>query len=217
MSNEFGYIPESPEQSFGNNKGIFTPTDIYDLTRADKYTNYGQLELIETQTVSSAVAQVDFTDIKEDIYNVHFLTASDMKFSSTGIGNLGVRFFNSGVIDTSGYQIAYLRFTATGSITEVKSTNVSALRINTYSGNTSSTTGLVNGYSYFYNLGDSTKYSFQTTHSTLINYDNNYASNFGSGVSPQTSVVDGIRLYDSSSGNDIANGTFSLYGIKEYS
>ena len=49
MSNEFGYIPESPEQSFGNNKGIFTPTDIYDLTRADKYTSYGQLELIETQ------------------------------------------------------------------------------------------------------------------------------------------------------------------------
>ena len=42
MSNEFGYIPESPEQSFGNNKGIFTPTDIYDLTRADKYTQYGQ-------------------------------------------------------------------------------------------------------------------------------------------------------------------------------
>ena len=47
---EYGYIPEAPEQSFGNNKGIFTPKDIYDLTRADKYTNYGQLELIETQT-----------------------------------------------------------------------------------------------------------------------------------------------------------------------
>ena len=65
MSNEFGYIPESPEQSFGNNKGIFTPTDIYDLTRADKYTNYGQLELIETQTVSG-VSAIDFTNIKRN-------------------------------------------------------------------------------------------------------------------------------------------------------
>ena len=52
MSSEFGYIPESPEQSFGNNKGIFTPTDIYDLTRAGKFSTFGQLELIETQTVS---------------------------------------------------------------------------------------------------------------------------------------------------------------------
>ena len=51
---EYGYIPEAPEQSASNNKGIFTPKDIYDLTRADKYTNYGQLELIETQTVSSS-------------------------------------------------------------------------------------------------------------------------------------------------------------------
>ena len=98
-----------------------------------------------------------------------------MKFASTGIGNLGVRFFNSGVIDTSGYQMAYLRMDLSNFI-ETKSTNVSALRINTYSGNTSSTTGLVNGYAYFYNLGDSTKYSFQTTHSTFINYDNNFAS-----------------------------------------
>ena len=58
---------QSPEQSFGNNKGIFTPTDIYDLTRADKFTNYGQLELIETQTISSAVAQVDFTSIQQTL------------------------------------------------------------------------------------------------------------------------------------------------------
>ena len=51
MSNEFGYIPESPKQSFGNNKGIFTPTDIYDLTRADKFTQYGQLELLQSPVI----------------------------------------------------------------------------------------------------------------------------------------------------------------------
>ena len=76
MSSEFGYIPESPEQSFGNNKGIFTPTDIYDLTRADKYTNYGQLEHIITQTASSD-SSIDFTAIQETTYNVHFLTVNN--------------------------------------------------------------------------------------------------------------------------------------------
>ena len=67
---EYGYIPEAPEQSFGNNKGIFNPKDIYDLTRADKYTNYGQLELIETQTVQWSCTS-DFTSLGS--YNVHFL------------------------------------------------------------------------------------------------------------------------------------------------
>ena len=42
-------------------KGSLAPKDIYDLTRADKYTNYGQLELIETQTFSGATANIDFT------------------------------------------------------------------------------------------------------------------------------------------------------------
>jgi hypothetical protein len=218
MSNEFGYIPESPEQSFGNNKGIFTPTDIYDLTRADKYTNYGQLELIETQTVSSAVAQVDFTSIQESTYNVHFLTANNVQFASTGISNLGIRFFNSGSVDTSGYQMAYFRISATGSTTETKSTNTTHIRINTYAGGVSDNAdGSVNGYSYFYNLGDSTKYSFHTKQTTYINYDGNPSSGFGSGTNAETSVVDGIRLFDSSGAKNIVSGTFSLYGIKEYS
>ena len=77
MSNEFSYIPESPEQSFGNNKGIFTPTDIYDLTRADKYTNYGQLELIETQTISGTPSTLDFDTLTYSTYNVHFMTANN--------------------------------------------------------------------------------------------------------------------------------------------
>ena len=70
MSNEFGYIPESPDQSFGNNKGIFTPKDIYDLTRADKFTQYGQLELILTSTASTST--IDFVD-KFSSHNVHLV------------------------------------------------------------------------------------------------------------------------------------------------
>ncbi len=97
MSSEFGYIPESPEQSFGNNKGIFTPTDIYDLTRADKYTNYGQLELIETQT-ASAVATLDFTSIQESIYNVHFLTMNNIE-NSTEAYAINIQLFESETIE----------------------------------------------------------------------------------------------------------------------
>ena len=52
---EYGYIPEAPDQSPFNNKGIFAPNDIYDLVRADKWTpELGQLEFIQTQSVDDA-------------------------------------------------------------------------------------------------------------------------------------------------------------------
>ena len=47
-SNEYGYIPEVA-QSFGDNTGVFDPADINNLVKDNKWTQYGQLELIETQ------------------------------------------------------------------------------------------------------------------------------------------------------------------------
>ena len=53
--------------------------------------------------------------------------------------------------------------------------------------------------------------------SVMISGNTIGASQFGSGVLPQASTVDGIRFFNSSAGQNIAGGTFSLYGIKEYS
>ena len=206
MSSEFGYIPEAPEQSFGNNKGIFTPTDIYDLTRADKYTNYGQLELIETQTASSD-SFVDFTSIQESTYNVHFMTVSITDVSSATY--LGIRFYESGVLETASvYQEAYQNCQANGTFSEVKSTARNQI-ITTQSNAINSS---MNIYIYFYNLGDSAKYSFTTAQGNgITTTGTSYNAYFGSGVLPQTSTVNGIRILDNF-GN--MTGTISLYGIR---
>jgi len=210
MSNEFGYIPESPEQSFGNNKGIFTPTDIYDLTRADKYTNYGQLELIETQIVSN-VASVDFTNL--GTYNVHFMTFNDIHSANNNVLT-NVRFFESGVEETASvYQYAYQYGNVAGSFGESRST--SNTRIYTLMNLGNATNETANGYTYFYNLTDSTKYSFLTFHSMTMNATPNGNMNFGAGMLPQKSQVTGIKIL-MQSGN-ITSGSISLYGIKEYS
>jgi len=200
MSNEFGYIPESPEQSFGNNKGIFTPTDIYDLTRADKYTNYGQLELIATQTASS-VSYLDFLDIKENVYNVHFMTFENVIFGTSD--TLGFQLYESGTLETASvYQYGtYYNFG------EDRTTGQTFLVL----GNNNNTSQ--NGYAYGYNFGDSSKYSFMTQHST--NNESSFIMRFGSGVLPQASTVNGIR-FKGFAGNTFS-GVFSLYGIKEYS
>jgi len=205
---KYGYKGAEPTQSFGNNTGVFDPYDINNLIADNKWTSFGQLELIETQTASN-VANLDFTDIKEDIYNVHFLTGTNIDYSSTSVSSLSIRFFENGTLESASvYQFAYQRCGAGGTFTETKSTGYSSLRLTTAQQQNEKG----NGYAYFYNLGDSTKYSFQTMHSTLENSSNVYEAQFGSGVLPQASTVDKIRLFDINGDN--IYGTFSLYGIR---
>lgn len=213
---EYGYIPQSSEQSFQNNNGIFTPKDIYDLTRADKYTNYGQLELIETQTVSSPVATINFTDIKEDIYNVHFITISSVNGVASNTEEMMLRFYENGVVESGNvYPFARQGNRTSGTFNENRSTGYSAIRTglwdywdNNYS---------MNGYIYIYNAGDSSKYTFATFHNTGADseYGGNgtYTNKFGSGALPQASTVNGFQFLTLFSTN-IGAGTISLYGIR---
>jgi len=207
-SNEYGYIPESPTQARGSNTGIFEVNDVTDLLLAEQWSgDFGKLELIETQTASSD-SFVDFTSIQESTYNVHFMTLNITDLSSSAY--LGTRFYESGVLETASvYQEAYFTINSAGSTSEIRST--ARDRIIITQSNQSGTAP--NLYIYFYNLGDSAKYSFVTSHSNGEKFpDSSYNTYFGSGVLPQTSTVDGIRIFPES-GN--ITGTLSLYGIAE--
>ena len=213
MSNEFGYIPESPDQSFGNNKGIFTPTDIYDLTRADKYTNYGQLELIETQTVSSDVATLSFDSIQESTYNVHFITVNN--FQPAGDNkHLGFRLKVNGTTTTGfDYKYAMSQNNITNGGREHKAGNDTKIWL-AYNSSFNSGEGS-SGYLYVYNAGDSSKYTFLSSQFTTFRDTAEIQTNFNSGVRDETGACDGFEFRCSS--GDITEGVFSCYGIKEYS
>jgi len=214
---EFGYIPESPEQSFGNNKGIFTPKDIYDLTRADKYTNYGQLELIETQTVSGTPTTVDFTNIKGNIYNVHFFTFNNVKGESTTATDFGCRYSQNGGSSYNSfadYHWAFFDGRADGTFSEVRNTN--STFVDLAPDLDKETNATVNGYAYFYNLADSTKYSFTTSQNFLHQSAVGGRTRTGSTVFVNTDSVNAIQFM-SANGGGFSGGTMSLYGIKEYS
>lgn len=167
----------------------------------------GKLELIETINASSA-STIDFTSIDESIYNVHFMTLNITDLSSAAY--LGTRFYESGVLETAAvYQYADQYGYATGSFGEQKSTAQSfILSSESNLANTS-----VNFYMYFYNLGDSSKYSFLTFQCLGQKWPaGDFNFYFGSGVLPQASTVDGIRIFPQA-GN--VTGTVSLYGIAE--
>ena len=166
----------------------------------------GKLELIETQTYSSAVSFVDFTSIQESTYNVHFITMNNAQGTNAQVQ---MQFYESGVLETASvYQYA-LQFCATnGTFLELKSTANGHIQI----GNSSN--DAQNGYIYCYNLGDSSKYSFSTSHYIDDDSgDSRSVAMFGSGVLPQASTVDGIRLKLNSGNYD--SFSFSLYGIAE--
>ena len=208
---EYGYIPEAPEQSFGNNKGIFKPKDIYDLTRADKYTNYGQLELIETQTFSSTVSVINFNDIKQDTYNVHFMTFNNMKTAGDNQETICLRFMVGGVVKTSSDYIRVMqRFSSDGALFGESRTTDSKVAF-VYGTGTATGEG-TSGYAYLYDLGDSTKYSFVTGQATSLTNEAKYAGAFGSSVYDVANVVNGIQVLKNS-GNYSAFDV-SLYGIR---
>ena len=205
-SNKYGYSGvDIPDQAFRSNSGKFDPAEINELVADNKWTQYGQLELIQTQTYSSAVSFVDFTDIKQDIYNVHFITMTNAQGSNAQVQ---MQFYESGVLETASVYQYSLQFCATnGTFLALTSAGNGHIQI----GN--STNDAQNGYIYCYNLGDSTKYSFSTSHYIDDDSgDSRSVAMFGSGLLKQTSEVDGIRLKLNSGNYD--SFTFSLYGIR---
>ena len=184
------------------NTGLYTPSEILQLTKDGSWG--GSLELIQEQTFS-ATTTIDFTSIKGNKYDVMVAQLNDVQ-TNGGNDNIDMRFYESGVLETASvYQYA-LQYGYPSTFGETKSTGANRMVIapNQNSENT-------NGYIYFYNLNNSSKYSFYTVQTTNIS-GGNFFFYFGGGVLPQASVVDGIRFF-----SDTYNleGSISLFGEKQ--
>ena len=214
-SNKYGYIADTgPEQAFRSNTGVFNPADINELIAEDKWTNFGQLELIETATVTSSTSTVEFTDLKD--FDVHLLTVNDGTVSDNDKG-IAFRLYENGTLESgSVYQTARQICGADGTFSENKSTSNSAFRFADNVKISSVPRSNINGYLYFYNLLDNTKYSFTTQHSSVYSNGDVFKSFFGGQVLPQAGAVNKIQVMAFNTGT-IESGDFSLYGIKEYS
>jgi hypothetical protein len=172
----------------------------------------GKLELIETQTVSS-VSAVEFTDLQESTYNVHFVTVNDFTMSTAGPASVLMQLSTDGGSSyvSSGYQYANQTGNTAGTFTEFKSTSSSYIFISNAGLNNSSERNH-NGYFYIYNAGDSSKYTFLTKQS-FGNYDTQVQTMFGSSVYPTANTVNAFKIFMAS--NTIGTADISLYGIAE--
>ena len=212
-SNTYGYIADTgPTQAYDSNNGVFDPADINDLIAENKWSGVGTLEFIQTQSVSSATA--DFTALQENTYNVHFFTFTDVHLTTQT--ELGYRLSNDSASSyETGYQFANQRGISDGSFAERKSTGQDSARL---CGDIDAAAhSLGNGYMYLYNAGDSTKYTFTTSHMVFIDNTGDATMEFGSQLYDHAEQIQAIRFGESTAMSAITSATISLYGIKEYS
>ena len=187
------------------NTGLYTPSEILQLEKDGHWG--GSLELIEEQTVSG-VSQVDFTSIKQNVYDVLLLQYNNFIPTVDG-SSLRMRLYESGVLETASvYQWAHQVNQSNGGVQEQNETATDNFRVALGSGNDEAGSG----YIYCYNFGNSSKYSFVTYQAVGMNTTSVMNSHFGGGALPQASEVDGIRLYTN---NPSFSLTAKLYGVKQ--
>ena len=191
------------------NTGLYTPSEILELTKDGSWG--GSLELIQEQTFSGAVSSIQFTDIKESVYDVHLMVLSNVQCDTDG-ASTKFYYFEDGV----GYEtstdydwVRQIQTTAGGS-TEQRTVGLAGLTL--FGTTDNDTNEKNNGYVYFYNLGNASKYSFNNFQTAGINFYET-GMNFGGGVLKQASKVTGIK-FDVSSGN-FSSFTIKLYGVKQ--
>ena len=199
----FGYIGDtstSVKQQV-KNKGILTTQESFDLERQGFLG--GSLELIQSQTISSG-STLAFTNIKEDIFDVHLAMLKNIESSSSST-NINVRFSNDGGSSYeagTNYQRA-AQFGGAISNGESKSTGTSAISITPDSADQNK-----NGYCYFYNLGNSAKFSFVSFHAQEQDF-----YRFGGGVYDTAETINAIQFLTTNT--NAWTGTVELYGVKQ--
>ena len=200
----YGYLGTQPNQTV-KNTGVLSVTEAAELQSQGKLG--GSLEFIAEQTISNSL--VDFTALQENKYDVLVFKFINVKLNATG--NIAMRLSNDGGSSfiATNYQYAWQRGRSSGSFDEVKNANRNRLII---AGDTT-TTGSNNMYVYCYNFGNSSKYSFVTTH-TVLGDATTTSINFGGGVQPTAEVHNAVR-FGSLDFNALASGTIKLYGVKQ--
>ena len=156
----FGYTGQNQPKQTVSNSGVFSITDVAELQSQGKLG--GSLELIEEQTADGTTATIDFLDIKENVYDVHFLTYNNVGATGADYDSVVIRLYENGVLESgSVYQYANQRIRANGGTNEYKSTGTTSLPVHN-NGISNSNYEKINSYIYSYKLSNSSKYIFVT-------------------------------------------------------
>ena len=200
------YIGTQPND-VRKNIGLYTPSEILQLEKDGNWG--GSLEFIKQVDVSSASTCV-ITDIKEDVYDVHYFT-----FVLTGAHQdhtLFINFSEDGGSSyvTSNYSYSKSYGQTNGTFNQATNQSTSYIQL---AQSVDSNLGC-NNYGYFYFLGNSGR---RSQYSGVSIYERSGDSGvkrfeFGGGNQFDDKAIDAIKIYPNVG---TMTGTFKLFGVKE--
>jgi len=202
----YGYLGQNQPNQTVSNSGVFSITDVAELQSQGKLG--GSLELIEEIDQTVSVSTIEFTNLGN--YDVHLLQYAEVQ---GGSAELQARLSNDGgssYISSSNYQYAMVFGQAGGSFGDRNSTSETKFVRLAKTGNNTGNTG--QGYTYFYNLLNSSKYSFSTTQNTSMDNNPYYIMQFGGQVLAVAETHNAIQIFQSTG---TLRGNFKLYGVKQ--
>ena len=200
----YGYLGTEADQT-ANNFGVFSVNDVAELEKQGKFG--GSLELI-TETSFSSNQNLDFTNIKEDVYDYHFLTVSQ---DPTGDPQNFIRLSNDGgsTFEASNYRYAFYINDSVSVGGETRSNASTQMYLN-YGGGIGANELQHFNY-FFYNLGNPNTYSFVTQLTGSLSSTSSVHSFIGGASYQVAETINAIRVYIVSGFRD---GTAKLYGGK---
>ena len=199
----YGYLGQTTPNQLAKNSGVLSMSDVHNLTKQGKLG--GSLELIAEQTCTG-YSTLEFTNIKETVYDVHLLQYINLKSASNMYNELRVSNDNGTSYETTNYQRAVQYGSVNGTFGENSTT--SADRFGSIAFATAGTP--LSNYVYLYNFGNSSKYSFITHHSTV----GDQWMYFGGQVYAVAETINALQILNSASAT-WTNGTVKLYGVKQ--
>lgn len=172
----------------------------------------GAWEPIQTQTISSAVASVDFTTGIDSSYKAYAIVLSHIRPSSDGSDlwlrtstNTGVS-FDSGASD---YATTEISISGTSTFASVNDQAEAQIELAFGVGNALNES--YSGIAYLFNPSDSTHYKQILTDGALFKSNGQLARYLSGGARLDTADIDAVQIL-MDSGN-IAAGTLTLYGL----
>ena len=170
----------------------------------------GSLIKIDEEIVTSAVASVTLTGI-DSTYDVYMVRVNNV-IPTTNERKLFIRFTVSGTPDTSANYDRALKTLLTNT-TFANSYTTNQTEIDTQDLGTD-TGEQFNAVLYLFNFNNASEYSFGTAEYTAIDQPARLVGGQGGFVNTVAQACNGIQFFLESSDN-IASGTFTLYGLKK--
>ena len=165
--------------------------------------------LLSTTNISSGTANVDITSNIDSTYKIYMIDLINLHFDTDAV-NFNLRFFQSGVIDSSGYDWCYYKARSTSSTASLKvGENQSIIRMSDSLDNLNESS--INGRLLLFNPSDTTFNTHIRFNITAQENGDTLEDASGSGRIEQTEAVDGLRFFMSSGNLD--SGIIKLYGV----